>query len=515
MNQYDGIRLVEDTTIINWKHDFPTLEIPKRVFTFLERNNINTYKDLFKLDENNIQKYKSGAGKTGQDILKIIADIKAIEEFYYTKNISIVLVKNIFNSLIEKINCQGFDVDDFHTELINFYKDLYSIPWKTENYMVNVTKLDSYKKLQKELILSTLKLHGSKSFKEVINCCNPFLVDGMMGDEYIETILNEAVQSQILSIEDGVYSYNHPSIEQVLIENRDNKYLPIVSHRMDGLTLEEIGNKLGITRERVRQIEKKALNFLGTVFEDRYALIFERYAFSLESFTHIFDVTPRIYYFLKLRYKSGTIDIEDILDDETIPDTIKLRVDSYLKKGLLRIGDCFVQAKKGAILYWFISTYCTEDTKLQDAYDKYLMILDNAGVEDNLRFDLRNFGVRVADSLYTVWKYQKWFRYYETRNLDINQLIKELGLAEYNNMEVSTALFVANRPDVLAEWEIHDKYELHNILKKCQDRIRDLEITYLRMPNIVIGKASREKQIVELLKSESPILFLIFVHYMK
>ena len=171
----------------------------------------------------------------------------------------------------------------------------------------------------------------------------------------------------------------------------------------------------------------------------------------------------------------------------------------------MRIGDCFVQPKKGAILYWFISTYCTDDIKLQDAYDKYLMILDNAGVEDNLRFDLRNFGVRVSDSLYTVWKYQKWFRYYETRNLDINLLIKELGLSEYNNMEVSTALFVANRPDVLAEWEIHDKYELHNILKKCQDRIRDLEITCLRMPNIVIGKASREKQIVELLKSESPI----------
>ena len=50
MNQYDGICLAEDTTIINWKHDFPTLEIPKRVLTFLERNNINTYKALFKLD---------------------------------------------------------------------------------------------------------------------------------------------------------------------------------------------------------------------------------------------------------------------------------------------------------------------------------------------------------------------------------------------------------------------------------------------------------------------------------
>ena len=135
MYQYNGIRLAKDTTIINWKYDFPTLEIPKRVLTFLERNNINTYKDLLKLDENNIQKYKSGAGKIGQDVLKIIADIQAIEDFYYSKNISIVLVKNLFNSLVERIDSQGLDIDDFSTELIHFYRDLYTIPWETEKYM--------------------------------------------------------------------------------------------------------------------------------------------------------------------------------------------------------------------------------------------------------------------------------------------------------------------------------------------------------------------------------------------
>lgn len=49
MYQYDSIRLAKDTIKIQWKYDFPTLEIPKRVLTFLERNNINTYKDLFKV----------------------------------------------------------------------------------------------------------------------------------------------------------------------------------------------------------------------------------------------------------------------------------------------------------------------------------------------------------------------------------------------------------------------------------------------------------------------------------
>ena len=380
MYQYNGIRLAKDTTIINWKYDFPTLEIPKRVLTFLERNNINTYKDLLKLDENNIQKYKSGAGKTGQDLLKIIADIKAIETFYYSKNISIVLVKNLFNSLVERIDSQGLDIDDFSTELIHFYRDLYTIPWETEKYMELVTKLDSYKDLQRTLILSTLKVHRSKTFEEVVNCSNILFVDIMIDDNYIDSILNEAIRRKILTVEDGVYSYNYPSIEDFLVENKGNKDLPIVNYRMDGLTLEEIGNKLGVTRERVRQRERKALGSLGPVFEDKYKLVFEAYNFSPESFAYIFDASPRIYNFLKLRYRAGTNDIEAMLDDEAIIETIKLRVDSYLKKDLIKIGDSFVQPKKGAILYWFISTYCTEDIKLQDAYDKYITILDEAEV---------------------------------------------------------------------------------------------------------------------------------------
>ena len=66
---------------------------------------------------------------------------------------------------------------------------------------------------------------------------------------------------------------------------------------MDGLTLEEIGNKLGVTRERVRQRERKALGSLGPVFEDKYKLVFEAYNFSPESFAYIFDASPRIYNF--------------------------------------------------------------------------------------------------------------------------------------------------------------------------------------------------------------------------
>jgi DNA-directed RNA polymerase sigma subunit (sigma70/sigma32) len=36
---------------------------------------------------------------------------------------------------------------------------------------------------------------------------------------------------------------------------------------MDGLTLEQVGERLGITRERVRQIEKQALDSLRADYE--------------------------------------------------------------------------------------------------------------------------------------------------------------------------------------------------------------------------------------------------------
>ena len=59
----------------------------------------------------------------------------------------------------------------------------------------------------------------------------------------------------------GVY-YKKDSIRDYIKQNYDEKVSCILLDRLDGLTLEEIGEKNDITRERVRQIESKSIRKL-------------------------------------------------------------------------------------------------------------------------------------------------------------------------------------------------------------------------------------------------------------
>ena len=59
----------------------------------------------------------------------------------------------------------------------------------------------------------------------------------------------------------GVY-YKKDSIRDYIKQNYDEKVSCILLDRLDGLTLEEIGEKNDITRERVRQIENKSIRKL-------------------------------------------------------------------------------------------------------------------------------------------------------------------------------------------------------------------------------------------------------------
>ena len=46
--------------------------------------------------------------------------------------------------------------------------------------------------------------------------------------------------------------------------------LPLVDGRPAGKTLEEVGQLIGVTKERVRQIQNKALKKIRHTLEDRY-----------------------------------------------------------------------------------------------------------------------------------------------------------------------------------------------------------------------------------------------------
>jgi DNA-binding CsgD family transcriptional regulator len=73
--------------------------------------------------------------------------------------------------------------------------------------------------------------------------------------------------------EEGVEAEEERAVAWRLIGRLDDRERTVVIHRFglegDPLTLEEIGRRLGVTRERVRQIEAGALRKLGDARRDR------------------------------------------------------------------------------------------------------------------------------------------------------------------------------------------------------------------------------------------------------
>ena len=67
-----------------------------------------------------------------------------------------------------------------------------------------------------------------------------------------------------------------------------------------------------------------------------------------------------------------------------------------------------------------------------------------------------------------MYKRQQWhrFRYYAIQEREYAPLLDALGLQYYEDMELSSLKLLRDNPELMAEYDIRDEYELHNLLKK-------------------------------------------------
>ena len=110
----------------------------------------------------------------------------------------------------------------------------------------------------------------------------------------------------------------------------------IIRERLDGQTLQELAGSLGLTRERVRQIEKSALDARPPLREDSYADLFIRYDFTERSFCAATNESARVFNYLKIAFKKQAKEVvrkplSELIDDDTVPSSIK---EAVLKGGV-------------------------------------------------------------------------------------------------------------------------------------------------------------------------------------
>jgi len=364
---------------------------------------------------------------------------------------------------------------------------------------------DVTKKLIHTVILSLLK-NRSVTYSFIKSNVPQSLITSGRFDELLKEM---QLLKKIEENEDG-YCIYYPNVVECLEKIDNEKMEQALRFRLMGMTLEETGNELGVTRERARQLSAKALKQFPRVKEVQYKYWFENYALSKEDFMTIFKVSEESFNYMNIMYDSkGTKSVENIFEDTNCSESIARRAEHIMKKYCVVINGEYVSLKRDIITKKLLKLHHSEiECAISDFSKFYNAFLVENRIDDNeklLYTSEHGLEARLADCDFALMKYGRRVRYYNIKEYDVNRLFKELGLENYFGYEISTLKLFLSNAELMEEFNIQDEYELHNLMKKCESQLQDIGISLGRMPLITIGVADRAKQVEEFLFRLAPI----------
>lgn len=340
-------------------------------------------------------------------------------------------------------------------------------------------------------------------------------------EDDVKVTLAELVDSQkVFRVEDA-FAIKHISFFETINTlslnnpyNLDERAVRILRQRASGKTLEEVGQQEGTTRERIRQIEKKALDKFtrrGHVIyeEDRYAYLFSTYAFEREFYFDYLDESKNIWYYLNFRYARGKADISGALGDEQLSVTTRRAIDKYIHRGYIQIDGSYIPMQRGDFEDMVAEKYCKDEVSLETFFEYYEQFLEEHDITDE-RLQLTESvkasrSNRLAESNKILWKQNRHLRYYDIDGSDFTELFETLNLGQYENIELSTRKFLIDYPELMKRYDLRDEYEIHNLLKKIHAEKENPQMVFGRMPSLQFGVFDKDNAVKEILFALAPV----------
>lgn len=493
------------------------LDLSVRAFNCLKNAGVNHFSELIlKTSADLIDIPNMGKGTLGE-LLQVQANTKLspcdeLEDDFTHESVCHAL----FMQLNEKINVNAPKIFNVITPICKKYLDENIDIQDTFNclndkvFMQSIYESDYIQEILKTYILNILENHIYGCSQDSISENMPTYFDN---SNLIEKIIEYLTShNKIELFNNDSYIISHSSFVEGAKELLSEKEYKVLIQRTENKTLEEIGQEIDVTRERIRQIEAKSirkLNKNGARFkEDIFSNIFQKYYITSEDFLVAFKNT-QTHYYLSLRYtsKDSKLPLEQILEDKAVPPIFKRAFEKAIYKNFVQIGKEYVPCTRPDISNYVLRTFATEGITFDEFSELYYSTLEDIGKESDTKLSVmdRGYENRVAASKIVLWKFKKRFRYYNMEQYDFAELLSTLKLGSYLNVEYSALKFLRLYPEVMHVYDIRDEYELHNLLKKICSKEDYPSLTFNRMPNIEFGVGDRDNQVMELLLSLSPI----------
>lgn len=486
--------------------------IPKRQIKFFKENNIN-YDNIFCTDllrlieeigpmtpgkisvfkeyKNQCLKLKfdnTNNDRNSQDIKKFISIY--LEQFGdYLSIINKENISTIIRNRISEIDFSCVDIDLHGNEIL----DCLDIDYELKQAKIDLNQslvVNILKKERKPINLFVLKNKISYFSKNDID---------------IQVYLNQLISEGFVKYKPEGIQYNKPFIEEFIEKNQSQ--FSIIDSRLRGETLESIGEKQSVTRERIRQKEKAELKRIpvDNIFESRYLCYFINYELTPEEFCQIFSINYYQYRFLSLynRKAKNMLSKERLMESQELMFKEREKLEEILNKNFLILDNRRIQNRKIDLIEYLIEIYAKEEIKISDFYFLVKEFNEKNKLDFNFSSERALEGV-VARAANVLLKYGRRLIHYNVDKVDALAVINKLEFSHFMNQEISARKILDAYPILLNEIDIYDEYELHNLLKRHSDSLpRYVKLS--RMPFIEIGQVNREEQVINLLIEHSPI----------
>lgn len=498
----DSVKLFLDEThsIIQ---DIPikNLQLSVRAKNCLTRGGYNYVSQLFGISYDKLMDLENMGKKSAEEVLA------------YVDKISISHVSN------REAGASISHFDDLAIEMCSAYGQTENI-WQREiltiktKYPEAIGETLIYRLYDNTFVRNTVK----SKILQILEENNEEISKAALEEHFPQHLNNTTILEEILleletisAVEMGeVMIYRqYPSIVEFAAHIENDRIREVIQGKIEGKTLQEIGEQCGVTRERVRQLMQKGLCKKPYLREDKYAYLYDHYDFSLEDFVLAYDEPQEIYNYLEMistQTRAKRKAIEDLLTDTAIPIELRRKAEKAIYKQYVSTDGVRVKMTRPNLVKHYIKTNCKNRTKFEDFVSEYHSWLDSLGIGDDssLTLEARTYENILNQCNYVLWNQWRSFRYYNISEQDFEDLLSTVDLEQFEDTEFSTLKLFRDYPLLMEQYDIRDEYELHNLLKKIWIS-ENGSVKFKKMPTIEVGSASTYNQVLTLLLQYAPV----------
>ena len=351
-------------------------------------------------------------------------------------------------------------------------------------------------------IMKTIKSDWSKYLVLQYSIPDDYLSYGTFS-EAIQCLLN----NKTIEIDNEQIRIALPTVTE-WVETLPDRERTLLNKRLSGETLDVCASFYNLTRERVRQIIRKALRKRPILRDDDYRYWFENYILSYPEMNSIFGITKETYNYLNEAYDKGYKRGVMLLDDLKLTRGEYHLAQSYYDKDKIVINGVKVEPKTKAIVEVLLKYQFQErQVASQEVYSEYIKIMEYNDLLSSCHVEEASFTNHLANYDFTLQSLGKQVRFYSLKDSNVSEFVERLHFEQYADVEISSLKLFRENPSLMDEYGILDEYELHNYLKKTRKEWEPLapSVVMKRMPTIAFGTPDKKQQAIDFMFRIAPV----------